>query len=63
MESNLLSNEVTGPDADAIVVDGDELVVGVVEEFDFIRDVRTNVVTANGLTGLNLFKSKMLVCK
>lgn len=63
MESNLLSNEVTRPDADAIVVDGDELVVGVVEEFDFIRDVRTNVVTANGLTGLNLFKSKMLVCK
>ena len=39
---DLLLDEIAVPDTDAIVVDGDEVVVGVVEECNFIGDVHTN---------------------
>lgn len=55
LEANLLGNEVAGPDSDSVVVDGDELVVGTVEEFNLVGDIHTDIVAADGFTGLNLF--------
>lgn len=47
--SNLLGNEVASPDSHTVVVDSDEFVVGVVEEFDLVSNVHTNGVTADSL--------------
>lgn len=56
VESNLLGDEITGPNSDTVVVNGDEFVVGVVEEFNLVGDVHADLVSANSLAGLNLFK-------
>jgi hypothetical protein len=47
--SNLLGNKVASPDSHAVVVDSDELVVGVVKEFDLVGDIHTDGVTAHSL--------------
>ena len=54
MVSDLLCYEVAVPDAETVVVDGDELVVGVVKEFDLVGDVHTDWVTAEGFASFNL---------
>lgn len=51
---NLLGDKVNIPETETIVVDGDELIVGVVEEFDLVSDVHSNVVSDKGFTGLDL---------
>ena len=51
---NLLGDEVNIPETESIVVDGDQLIVGVVEEFDLVSDVHSNVVSDKGFTGLDL---------
>jgi len=51
---NLLGDKVNIPETETIVVDGDELIVGVVEEFDLVSDVHSNVVSDEGFTGLDL---------
>ena len=55
LKGNLLGDEVAGPDSHAVVVDGDELVVGAVEELDLVGDVHADLVATNGFSGLNLF--------
>jgi hypothetical protein len=47
--SNLLSNEVASPDSHAVVVNSNELVVGVVKEFDLVGNIHTDGVTAHSL--------------
>ena len=55
MEGYLLGNEVTGPDSHSIVVDSDEFAVGIVEELNLVSDIHTDVMAADGFSGLNLF--------
>ena len=55
LETNLLCNEVAGPDSDAVIVDSDELVVGAVEELNLVGDIHTDIVSADSFSGLNLF--------
>lgn len=59
--SDLLGYEVAVPDTEAVVVDGDELVVGVVKEFDLVGDVHTDWVTAEGFASFNVPDHKRVV--
>jgi len=61
LEANLLGNEVAGPDSDSVVVDGDELVVGAVEEFNLVGDIHTDIMAADGFTGLNIPNGERVV--
>lgn len=54
MELNLLVDEVSGPQANAVVVDGDQARVRVVEEEDLVSGVGANGVSAEGLASSNL---------
>ena len=51
---NLLGDKVNIPETETIVVDGDELIVGVVEEFDLVSDVHSSVVSDEGFPGIDL---------
>jgi hypothetical protein len=55
VEGDLLLDQVLGPHADAVVVDGEEPAVVVVEEADLVCNVVADVVAAEGFAGLNLF--------
>lgn len=55
LEANFLGYKVAGPDSNSVIVDGNELVVGVVEEFDLVSDIHADVVATDSLSGLNLF--------
>ena len=56
LEEDFLLDVVDIPDADSVVMDGDEVLVGVVVEGNFIGNVHTNRVATNGFSrfGLNL---------
>jgi hypothetical protein len=58
---NLLGDEVNVPETESIVVDGDELIVGVVEEFDLVSDVHSNVVSDKGFTGLDVPDNELVI--
>lgn len=58
---NLLGDEVNIPETESIVVDGDQLIVGVVEEFDLVSDVHSNVVSDKGFTGLDVPDNKLVI--
>jgi len=58
---NLLGDEVDVPESESIVVDSDELVVGVVEEFNLVSNVHTNGVTNEGLAGLNIPDNELVI--
>ena len=51
---DLLLDVVDVPDADSVVVDGDKVLVGVVEEGNFVSDVHTNGMATDGFTRLSL---------
>jgi hypothetical protein len=55
LEGNLLGNEVARPDSHTVVVNGDKLIVGAVEELDLVGDVHADLMATNGFSGLNLF--------
>lgn len=57
LELDFLVDEVSGPQSDAIVVDGDELGVRVVEELNLVGGVSTNGVSTEGLSCCDLFKN------
>jgi hypothetical protein len=61
LEQNLLLGVVDVPDADAIVVDGDELLVCVVEEGDFVGDVHADSMPANGLATVSFPDYELVV--
>lgn len=54
LEEDLLLLVVDVPDADAVVVDSDEVVAGVVVEGNFIGHVHADIVSADGLARLSL---------
>jgi len=57
---DLLCDKVYRPDADAIVVDGDQLVVSGVEELDFIGDVVADLSPAKCFSSFDLnFKNRL----
>jgi len=58
---NLLGDEVNVPETESIVVDGDELIVGVVEEFNLVSDVHSNVVSDKGFTGLDVPDNELVI--
>jgi len=58
---NFLRNEVDVPETESIVVDGDKLIVGVVEEFNLVSDVHSNVVSDKGFTGLDVPNNQLVV--
>ena len=47
---DFLLDEITVPDADTIVVDGDQVVVGVVEESNFVCDIHANSMSTDGFS-------------
>ena len=51
---DFLLDEITVPDADTIVVDRDKVVVGVVEESNFVCDVHANSMSTDGFSCLSL---------
>lgn len=51
---HLLGNEVAGPDSESVVVDGDELVVVLVEEINLVGNIHANGVSANSLSSGDL---------
>ena len=55
LEQDFLLGVVDVPDADAIVVDGHQLLVCVVEEADFVSNVHTNSMSTDGLSTVCLF--------
>lgn len=57
----LFGNKVASPDAEAVVVDGDELVVGGVEEGNLVSNVHTDRVAADGLSALDLPNDQLVV--
>jgi hypothetical protein len=59
LKGNLLADEVARPDSNAIVVNGDELLVCVVEEFNLVGNAVTDLVSADCLASLNLFKLQL----
>ena len=61
VEVHLLGNEVAGPHAHTVVVDGDELVVDVVEELDLVGYIHADGVAADSLAGLDLPDHKVVV--
>ena len=54
LESDFLCNQINGPDANAVVVDSDQLGVGVVEESNLVCDVHTDWVAAESLSCFDL---------
>jgi len=52
--ADLLGDEVAGPNAKAVVVDCDELVVSGVEETDLVGDVHADGVSAESFAGFDL---------
>ena len=54
LEKDLLLDVVDVPDADAVVVDGDEVVVGLVEEADLVRHVHADGVATDSVSALRL---------
>ena len=54
LEENSLLDEVTVPDADAVVVDGDQVVVGVIVELDLVGDVHADCMSADGFASVSL---------
>jgi len=58
---NLLLNKVDSPDADSVVVDSDEFLVGVVEESDLVCNVHADSVSDNSFSRLNFPNDKLVV--
>ena len=54
LELNLLVDQVSGPQANTIVVDGDELGVGGIVELNCIGSVCSDWVSAEGLSSSDL---------
>ena len=54
LEEDLLLAVVDVPDADTVVVDCDEVVVGLVVESDLVGDIHADSVAANGVSALSL---------
>ena len=54
LEQDLLLSVVDIPDADAIVVDGDQLFICVVKEGDLIGDIHANSVAADCFSAFSL---------
>jgi len=61
LEEDLLLDVVDVPDADSVVVDGDKVLVGVVEEGNFVSDVHTNGMATDGFTRLSLPDYELVV--
>lgn len=55
LEQDFLLGVVDVPDADAIVMDGHQLLVCVVEEGDFVSDVHANSMSTDGFSTVCLF--------
>lgn len=55
---DLLLGVVDVPDADAVVVDGHELLAGVVEEGDLVSDVHADGMATDGLSAHSLIKRR-----
>lgn len=51
---DFLLDKVDSPDADTVVVDSDEFLVGVVEESDLVGNVHANSVSDNSFSRFNL---------
>jgi hypothetical protein len=58
---NLLVNKVHSPDADTVVVDSDEFLVGVVVESDLVGNVHANTVSDNSFARLDFPNDKLVV--
>ena len=58
---NLLVNKVHSPDADTVVVDSDEFLVGVVVESDLVGDVHADTVSDNSFARLDFPNDKLVV--
>lgn len=54
LEENFLLAVVDVPDADAVVMDGDDLLAGVVEEADLVGNVHAHIMTADGISTFSL---------
>ena len=54
LEQNLLLSVVDVPDADTIVVDGDQVIACVVVEGDFVGNVHADSMTANSVSCFSL---------
>jgi hypothetical protein len=55
LESDFLSNQINGPDADSVVVDSDQLRVCVVEEFNLVSNIHANWISTESFSSLDLF--------
>ena len=51
---DLLGTVVDVPNAETVVVDGHQLVVGLVEEADLVGNVHTDSVSTDSLSGVDL---------
>lgn len=58
---DFLVNKVDSPDADTVVVDSDEFLVGVVEESDLVGNVHADSVSNNSFSRLNFPNDKLVV--
>jgi len=58
---DFLVNKVDSPDADTVVVDCDEFLVGVVEESDLVGNVHADSVSNNSFSRLNFPNDKLVV--
>jgi len=61
LEANLLINQINSPAADAIVVDGNQLGVSGVEEFNLIGYVHTDWVSADCFSSLDIPNDELTV--
>jgi len=61
LEQDFLLSVVDVPDADTIVVDGDQLLIRVVEESDLIGNVHAYIVTADCFSALSFPDNELVV--
>jgi len=58
---DLLLLEIDSPDADTVVVNGDELLVGIVEESDLVSHVHADTVSDNSFAGLDIPNDQLVI--
>jgi len=58
---NLLGDEVDVPETESVVVDGDKLIVGVVEEFNLVGDVHADVMSNKSFTALDVPNNQLVI--
>ena len=60
-ELDFLGNEVDIPDFHTVVIDAEQLGIGVVEEFDLVCGVSSNGVSANSFSSFNVPDNELII--